>query len=101
MDDKKESSCRARCGIVSPDEIGAQRKKRRNVFLVVLALIVCFTGGFITAGFIDSGSINGTFGNAKLDSIYEIMRNKWYFGKDDPDLRQHLIDGAIRWHGCQ
>ena len=95
MDDKKV----VRVKLVRhrwPDEIAAQRKKRRNVFLVVLALIVCFTGGFITAGFIDSGSINGTFGDAKLDSIYEIMRNKWYFGKDDPDLEQHLIDGAIR-----
>ena len=32
---------------------------------------------------------------AKLNSIYSIMKNEWYFGKEDENLEQDLIDAAL------
>ena len=30
-----------------------------------------------------------------MDSLYSIMKNEWYFGKDDENLEQDLIDSAL------
>lgn len=79
-----------------PDERAARKKKQRNAFLVFVACLVCFVGGFSLAS-LQSPSTSGSSSNTKYDTIYQVMSERWYFGKDHENLSEELHNGAI--HG--
>lgn len=76
-----------------PDEIKAERDKRRKRVAVVLACIGCFLAGFLLNGYTEQSSRSSSF--AKLDEVYDIMLHDWYFGKEDENLQDTLINNAI------
>lgn len=79
-----------------PDERAARRKKQRQLLLAVLTCLLIFTAGFATAVVMNpSTSATSSVNNSKYSTIYDIMRNFWYFGKDVENLDETLIDGSI------
>ena len=87
-----------------PDEMRERQRRKQVTALMIASLAVVFIVGFLLGGTLhpvrSSAGVGGTvnqdkFAQGKLDSIYSIMKNEWYFGKDDENLEQDLIDSAL------
>ena len=84
-----------------PDEIQQRKRKKQVTALMIASLVLVFAVGFLLGGSLQpqalqsSLSQNESFAQAKLNSIYSIMKNEWYFGKEDENLEQDLIDAAL------
>lgn len=80
-----------------PDEIEAEKMKRRKKLYCILLCIICFGGGilFANANILSFSAKQGELD--KLTQIYDVLLNKWYFGKNVDELDMKLIDQAI--HG--
>lgn len=81
-----------------PDEIKEKKKKKRRQILLVSGVVALFISGILIGSQISamSGSITGNSSEfGKLNTIYEILNNRWYFGKEYTDLPVSLIDDAI------
>lgn len=84
-----------------PDEIEAEKKRTKKRFIVLISCVLCFGLGLSTSTLANktTGSKDNPSNSVqseKLNAIYEVMQNKWYFGKDIEDLDTFLIDNAIR-----
>ena len=83
-----------------PDEIAADKRRSRMAALFVSVGLVCFLLGSVGT-FMMMPRIEGASTSIydskfeKIKTIYNIMENNWYFGKDVVDLETQLIDGAI------
>ncbi len=86
---------------VWPDERQAQRNKRRKNVLMVVLCILFFLGGYLFNGATSATPmINNRDGaleseSQKFNEIYEIMQTEWYFGKDQKDITEYLLDQSI------
>lgn len=81
-----------------PDEKQARKKKQRRNILAVLALVLVFSFGFFTHALIvenDNTVVQTQDQFERLKAVYEVLVNEWYFGKDQSDLDQQLINEAI------
>lgn len=80
-----------------PDEIQAEQEKKKKKALSICICIICFLSGFLFDRVMigDAASSNSQF--SKLEQIYSIMANNWYFGKEVEDLDTTLMNNAI--HG--
>ena len=86
-----------------PDEQKEKQRKNRTILLMVLSMAILFLVGFglgtrIHSAAIPSmasGSALDGFSQEKLNSIYNIMRTEWYFGKDIENLDDDLINRAL------
>lgn len=87
-----------------PDELKEIRRKRQVTALMIASLVLVFTVGFLLGGSLQPRSLAADSNNAapssdlttnKLKTIYNIMKDDWYFGKDDPNLEQDLMDSAL------
>lgn len=80
-----------------PDEIEAEKKARRRKFAVVCSCLLFFAAGFFVAkgtqGTVVSGEASAEM--QKLESVYTILNEDWYFGKDIQDLSTTLLEKAI------
>lgn len=78
-----------------PDEIAARRKKQRQIMGTILACALFFTAGFALSSFVQPGNSGMSASSNKMNTVYEVMKELWYFGKDMDDLENTLLDGAI------
>lgn len=78
-----------------PDELHAQRVKRMRIAGVMAACILCFAGGFGVSIVYNKSSVISDPTFSRLSEVYSIMSNKFYFGKEQDDFNQKLIDGAV------
>lgn len=78
-----------------PDEIEAEKKRRRKRIGIVLACILCFMGGFLLNVTIHQTSDTSSLEFQKFEEIYQIMKNNFYFGKDEDNFSETLLNGAI------
>lgn len=78
-----------------PDEIQAEKEQKRKIITIVATCIACFLSGFLVHGVINKSSVSGNSQFAKLEQIYSLMENQWYFGKEDKDLANTLMTNAI------
>lgn len=83
-----------------PDEIKEKRRNRVVGTVMVVSLMVVFVIGFLLGGTLQPQVVaqsqdSSAFSGGKLETIYNVMKNQWYFGSEDPDLEQHLIDNAL------
>lgn len=86
-----------------PDEIAKEKKRRKTITMIVLACILCFTGGFVAGNTgrspmqstVSSSTNLSAIESKKFDEIYDILLNDWYFGRDIEDLEQYIIGQAI------
>lgn len=79
-----------------PDEKRARRKKYVKVTAGVLLSVALFISGIVVGAAVfqeDSGNSKGI--SNKLNAVYRVMNEMWYFGKDVEDLSSDLIDDAI------
>lgn len=82
-----------------PDEVATEKKKTKNIFICILACLLCLGVGF-GVGNIGSSSTTyvellGSDDTSKFEEVYNILVNDWYFGKDIEDVETFLIDLAI------
>ena len=85
-----------------PDEIEEKRKKRNSklkLIVTLLSLLVMFTLGYLvgfgTSGYSISDNASNDNVNEKFSYILNIMSNKWFFAKDDPEIVEHVMDKAF------
>ena len=78
-----------------PDEIQAEKRRRQRRAGVIAICIVCFFGGFFLNSTLHKTSAVSSDEFQKLEEIYTLMSEKFYFGKDQKNLKQKLMDGAI------
>lgn len=78
-----------------PDEIEAEKKRRRKRIGIVAACILCFVGGFLLNVTIHQTSDTSSLEFQKFEEIYQIMKNNFYFGKDEDNFSETLLNGAI------
>lgn len=78
-----------------PDEIQAEKQKSRQRIFMVAFCVVFFTLGFFSSTLLSDGKQSDNVKSEKFDSIYEVMNEKWYFGKDIKNLDEKLIENAI------
>lgn len=80
-----------------PDEIAAEKQARRRKLAVVGSCLLFFAAGFFvsraTAGGAASAEASAEIN--KLKTVYHILNEKWYFGKDIDDLSTTLFEQAI------
>lgn len=98
MEDKKDEKKVIRYHLVRhkwPDEIKAEQDRKRKIIILICTCIACFLSGFLIHGIMIGShvSTNARFG--KLEQIYSIMENQWYFGNEDADLSDTLMTNAI------
>lgn len=78
-----------------PDEIQAEKEQRRKAVVIIFTCIACFLSGFLFHGIINRSSVSNNSQFAKLEQIYSLMEQQWYFGKEDKDLANTLMTNAI------
>lgn len=78
-----------------PDEVEAQRSKKRRRITVVAACVICFFIGFGIESIYSSGSVMSDPKFSRLSEVYTLMNDKFYFGKDIDEFSDKLINGAI------
>lgn len=85
-----------------PDEIAAEKRRTRVRILIILLCIGCFVLGYVISG-ANNKTQSTTNTNSetklstdKLNQVYEIMKDKWYFGKDIQNLNSTLLENAIK-----
>ena len=71
-------------------------KKQRKIFIVICLVVAFFT---FSIGFYVSYAFNNdnksTDAKNKFDTIYSILSEEWYYGKDNENIEKTLIDNAI------
>ncbi len=85
-----------------PDEIAAKKRKRRTALILVTMALGIFCLGLViglgnapqvsTAGLQADG---GPSYSSKIDSVYNLLRNNWFFAAEDEEIDEHLIDRAL------
>ncbi|MGL5978501.1 MAG: S41 family peptidase [Erysipelotrichaceae bacterium] len=82
-----------------PDEIQKRKKKKRKRLFCLTSIVVVFLCGILLGtqimptSVIQDGSGTGSF--RKLNTIFEILNQRWYYGKDITNISDKLIDYAI------
>lgn len=78
-----------------PDELLAEKQRRKRRIAIVLACIFCFAGGFIVNMLTGTKAAGNNEDTKKITEIYSLMKDKFYFGKGDKKFPEKLISGAI------
>ena len=86
-----------------PDEKKEKQRKNRTILLMIISLAVLFLTGFGLGTLVHPSSMPvlsdrtalDSFSQEKLNSIYNIMRTEWYFGKDVENLEEDLVNRAL------
>lgn len=82
-----------------PDEIAAEKRRSKITAWILGTAVVCFLLGSIGTYVLlpkntaTAGAYDSTFD--KFKTVYNIMLNNWYFGKDIENLDEQLMSGAI------
>ncbi len=78
-----------------PDEIKNRNEKRTKVILVVLALLMSFSLGFVFSSSLKSPTVQTGDNLARLQQIIDVIDSSWYFGTEYDDLQDQLVTDAI------
>ncbi|WP_180963094.1 S41 family peptidase [Massilicoli timonensis] len=79
-----------------PDEIAAEKALRRKTILLVIGAILFFGIGYACNAVTKTNGVASSSANQKLNEVYDIMLNQWYFGKDIDSLDEALLNQALK-----
>ena len=70
--------------------------KQKKIFIIVgiVVAFLAFSIGFYSSYVFNSANKDDGY-KSKLDEIYEILKDEWYYGLEDPNIEKTLIDRAI------
>lgn len=79
-----------------PDEIAKHKEAKRSkiITIFIFSFVFLVFGFFVGKSFYFDNTTS--IGNSKYNQIEEIMTNRWYFGKDIPNLKEIVNDNALR-----
>lgn len=79
------------------DEIEIEKKKKRKNIAIISAITVSFVMGMLLSYvfFVPSNTNYQSKDSAIFESVYRIMGNKWYFSKDNENIKDDLMYDAI------
>lgn len=84
-----------------PDEIVEKKRKRRSKLILATLSMAMFCLGLVVGlsqapqnRTVIQGN-NGYSVSSKIDSVYNLLRNNWYFASEDENIEQHLVDRAL------
>ena len=77
-------------------KLDTEIKKQRKIFLVIglVVAFVAFSIGFYASYAFNSSESSKGYKN-KWETIYEVLKDEWYYGIDDENIEKTLIDKAI------
>ncbi len=81
-----------------PDEIEERRHQKRSRILLIALLVCTFVLGMVVGGNVLSTKQTvpaSSSVSSKLDSVYSILKHNWFFGANDENIDQNLIDRAL------
>lgn len=78
-----------------PDEVKHRSDKRTKFILVVLALLMSFSLGFVLSSSLKSPTVETGDSLARLQQIINVIDSNWYFGTEYDDLEEQLVTDAI------
>ena len=70
------------------------KQKKNFIIISVVVAFLAFCIGFYASYAFNNSSYKGSHKD-KLNTVYEILTEEWYYGKDYEDLEKGLIDKAI------
>jgi len=76
------------------DEVKDQKKKRTQNIILISAIVVSFVLGVLFSNTIKLPVKGSNF--ETLEAVYQIMNKDWFFGKENPNLSEELMESAIR-----
>lgn len=81
-----------------PDELEREKKKRKSIVLISLALIMAFVFGWQANRLIlgENSFVQTSSETSKFDRVYRDILNNWYFIGDMEDPKNELQDNAIK-----
>lgn len=81
-----------------PDEIAKRRKNRWVFRVVVLAVLLAFTTGWLFGHNVPVDNPTTAQNNeyARLDAVIGQLSSVWYYGKDIENIETWLLDNAIK-----
>ena len=73
-----------------------ETEKQKKIFIVVSLVIafLAFSIGFYSSYVFNNSNKDEGY-KSKLDEIYEILKDEWYYGLEDSNIEKTLIDRAI------
>ena len=73
-----------------------ETNKQKKIFIIVgiVVAFLAFSIGFYSSYVFNSANKDDGY-KSKLDEIYEILKDEWYYGLEDPNIEKTLIDRAI------
>lgn len=73
-----------------------ETNKQKKIFIIVCLVvsIFAFSIGFY-ASYLINNNRKSSDARDKFDTIYSILKDEWYYGKDDENIEKTLIDNAI------
>lgn len=81
------------------DEISRDKRRFRLIVLFMVSSLVCFTLGVFSSRmgmpYFSASSVYGDENIQLIAKAYNVMKDKWYFGKDIEDIDAELVEGAI------
>ena len=77
-------------------KLNEETKKQRRLFIIICLVVsfLAFSIGFY-ASYVFNNSSKGNDYSNKLDTIYEVLKDEWYYGIEDENIEKTLIDKAI------
>lgn len=77
------------------DEVEAEKLRRKKSIGILIICIFCFAGGFFLNSIVGAKTVGNSVDEQKMTEIYSLMKNEFYFGKDQKNFGQKLFTGAI------
>lgn len=77
-------------------KLNEELKKQKKIFIIVCLIVafLTFSIGFYASYAFNNSNDKNNYKN-KLDTVYSVLKEEWYYGKEDDNLEKTLIDKAI------
>lgn len=77
-------------------EINLVRKQKRNKAIIVFLLVVSiFTSGWLVGGLFRKNPTVDSRQFSKLNQLYQVLSDKWYYAGSSSDISEELINRAM------